>query len=145
MANICTTIKQSKKLLELGLDPITSDMYWGLKGSLMHPSDEYELNIGRDPAIEHNLFSYREGYTIPAWSLSALLEIMPKVDDTISICIPNFFKYYPKKEYERYICSYIRENLVACSIMQFSSTNLIEAAYNMVIWLLENNYLPKSE
>lgn len=26
--NICTTLEQSKKLVELGLDPRTADMHW---------------------------------------------------------------------------------------------------------------------
>ena len=58
---ICTTIEQSKKLLELGIDRKTSDMYYWC-GS--------DLRIGGYRAQDEEL-------DIPAWSFSALLGLMP--------------------------------------------------------------------
>lgn len=67
MSKICTDIEQSKKLIELGIDANTADMYYMWTGSdwmpcLMEDGDYNNL-----------------GY-IPAWSLSALLELMPERD-----------------------------------------------------------------
>lgn len=51
-----TTIEQSKRLVELGLDPSTSDMWY---------SEKYGIQIG---------FA---GKRTPAWSLDALLKVIP--------------------------------------------------------------------
>lgn len=59
MNKICTTIKQSKELIELGIDIFTSDRFYSR-------DREDELPI------------------IPAWSLSALLELLPSATLDIS-------------------------------------------------------------
>ena len=58
MSKICTNIKQSKKLIELGLDPNSADMRYD--GAMM------EIEV---PKVKYN------GLGIPAWSLSALWDI----------------------------------------------------------------------
>lgn len=62
MNKICTSLEQSKKLIELGIDVETSDMLY-LDGA------EAWLDV-KDGTLE-------EG-DIPAWSLSALLGLIPK-------------------------------------------------------------------
>lgn len=61
MTKICTTIEQSKRLMELGLDRKTSDMYYWCGSA---------LRIGGYRAQDEEL-------DVPAWSLSALLKILP--------------------------------------------------------------------
>ena len=51
-----TSIKQSKRLVELGLDPSTSDMWY---------SEKYGIQMGY------------AGKRTPAWSLDALLKVIP--------------------------------------------------------------------
>ena len=58
-----TTIEQSKKLLSLGLDPNTADMFYHLGESLV-PNVIYGCN--------EDFKCY-----LLAWSLTALLELMP--------------------------------------------------------------------
>ena len=85
---ICTSIEQSKKLLNLGLDPCTADMYYKY---VLPKSDK--LHHVPDVGEPTNALSwYNKGYTfkgikeplelkdfcIPCWSLAALLELMPK-------------------------------------------------------------------
>ena len=70
---IATSIEQSKELVRLGLYPKTSDMSY---------SEEYfgKDNDGNDEwcwRLNACRFIDVEGI-IPAWSLSALLEVMPK-------------------------------------------------------------------
>lgn len=74
-----TTIGQSKKLIELGLDPLTSDMCYSFTGEHIEDAkdEDFSVSVGLASAIRYNLFSYRYGYDIPCWSLGALLEVMP--------------------------------------------------------------------
>jgi hypothetical protein len=69
MSNIATSIVQSKHLLELGLNPDSADMVWttanpDLPMLLAYPIED--CNSWNDKVL--------------AWSLSALLEVMPKPD-----------------------------------------------------------------
>ena len=63
-SQVCTTIEQSKKLLELGLKPETADMI------LLHNifSKTYE--------ILPKAFPTDTKYYIPAWSLHRLIDIL---------------------------------------------------------------------
>lgn len=67
-SQICTTIEQSKRLLELGLNPETADMFhvfdytiWHINGilELVHPNQLEETDV-------------------PAWSLHRLIELCPE-------------------------------------------------------------------
>lgn len=60
---ICTSLEQSKKLIDLGIDKKTSDMFYCY--------DEDIIKIGGDE-------SQSDIFDIPAWSLTALLKLMPK-------------------------------------------------------------------
>jgi len=59
-----TTIEQSKKLIELGIDVNTADLWWN------YDDTEY-------PSVDYNIgFHKKHKEDIPAWSLSALLGLM---------------------------------------------------------------------
>ena len=65
-----TNIEQSKKLS--GILPIkTADLVY----NRLSKNDEFNLDILRLP-IQLDNFSVREGYQLPCWSLSALLELL---------------------------------------------------------------------
>lgn len=69
MDKICTSIEQSKKLIELGLDVKTADMFWD---TLLAKKPEAQVN-------NHYLIDeYDDEHRVPAWSLSALLGMIPK-------------------------------------------------------------------
>lgn len=57
MNKICTSIEQSKKLIELGIDVNTADMCW--------QNNEFPIGFNDDDAF-------------PAWSLSILFKMLPK-------------------------------------------------------------------
>lgn len=119
-----TTIEQSKKLIELGLNPDTADMcIWESEGKLyvyVHKPDDINC--------------------IPCWSLGALLEVMP----------PYLFEFergidlniYRNLNGKGWHVSYMPNNDESMQKDKFRQiTNggtPIEAAYNMVCWLLEN-------
>ncbi len=66
-----TTIEQSKRLLAAGIDRKTHDARWELPAH-----GEYKCVMGQSAAILDNLFSFRYGYEIPAWSYDALLKVL---------------------------------------------------------------------
>lgn len=72
---ICTTIEQSKRLLELGLDADTSDMFYSAK------------HIGKDivrysdpQMLVHNDHFEIFVYDQPAWSLHRLIAMIPDIN-----------------------------------------------------------------
>ena len=125
---ICTSIEQSKHLLELGLSPDSADM-------------EYcyidEFNSGLQVKCDINVEVDRKldmmfGVThIPAWSLSALLDVIPKE------CEPDIQKSPISGVYFAHWFAdgkpYITDD----------HGNAVAAAYEMVCWLLENNLIVK--
>ena len=97
MHKICTSLEQSKKLIELGIDINTADMFW--KNGV---SNEY---IQCFTPFVSNGTNIDFDYDIPAWSLSALLELMP----------PYLFEFergidlniYPNLSSKAWHCSYM--------------------------------------
>ena len=111
MNKICTSLEQSEKLIELGIDVSTADMFW------WHNTEEkrYEAWL-----IDYAFISDMD---IPAWSLSALLGLMP----TFTL------NGYGNGQFN---CRDERANKYA-----LVDTCPLDAAFEMVAWLLENNKL----
>ena len=121
MSNIATTIEQSKHLFELGLSPETADMSYSEEyfGKDKDGKDDWcwRLNACRFIDIEG---------IIPAWSLSALLEVMPR---------PDLYR----ETAELWICStFFKEG----SIRGFGET-AVEAACDTITKMFERGYLKK--
>lgn len=82
MTKICTTIEQSQILNELGLDVNTADMYY----------DVNSYGIQGKPEVAVGKVWSKD---IPAWSLSALLKLIPnwtmdKTDKVNLTCNPYY-------------------------------------------------------
>lgn len=128
MNKICTSIEQSKKLIELGIDVSTANMYW--KNGV---SDKYIQCF--TPFV---CGDYQDGldfdYDIPAWSLSALLGLMPTDDkrDEYYVDTESHLDYHS--------VSY-RNCWDGCIHSEYSEESLLDAAFIMVCWLLENKKL----
>ena len=97
MSMICTSIEQSQKLVELGIGINTADMCW--------QNNEFPIGFNDDDAV-------------PAWSLSALLELMPI---TCILSITN--GHYRISSNERNTLFH---------------NNPLDAAFEMIVWLKEN-------
>ena len=138
MSKICTTIEQSQKLIELGLDVNTADMCYRIVA--YNPTDEH--------VYQPYCFIGTLSSDIPAWSLTALLEVMP-------IYIAKDGMEYKLKVYPSGLFSTHSDTskwtLQYCGIdysyrsrdkyprlVAVTQHNLITAAYEMVCWLLEN-------
>ena len=64
MNKICTSIEQSLKIIELGIDVNTADMFYTIIDQGLY----LEVKQGIEPSKDD----------IPAWSLTALLDVLPK-------------------------------------------------------------------
>lgn len=117
-----TTVEQSKKLLEFGLNPETADMWWT---PLNWQLTEYYVEVKQDGiGTPKN--------PIPCWSLGALLELMPKIDNQL----PSLRKC------ENYYCVVYSDIVTRLGDNQWQNGKTpLEAACNMIIWLLENDYI----
>lgn len=128
MNKICTSIKQSKRLIELGIDVNSADMVY-----------HKELNGTYSLRVVDNVLKY----DIPAWSLSALLELMPSYLFEFERGID--LNLYPSINRKVWLCSYmpnVVENMKTDKFKQIThADSLVDAVYDMIIWLKENNYL----
>ena len=128
MNKICTSIEQSKKLIELRIDVNSADMVY-----------HKELNGTYSLRVVDNVLKY----DIPAWSLSALLELMPSYLFEFERGID--LNLYPSINRKVWLCSYmpnVVENMKTDKFKQIThADSLVDAVYDMIIWLKENNYL----
>lgn len=134
-----TSILQSKKLLELGLNPETADMYWEYNHNI-HIYDD----IPRIVVIKNWNDKYNKN--IPCWSLGTLLEVMPTIEKDVDEYIPYFIKnseYWERKIQPFWYCFYALLDDSNTELITFRNSIAIEAAFNMVVWLLENGYIKK--
>ena len=139
MTKICTTIEQSKKLMELGIDVHTADMYW-LNRHIDLTETKYESFVV-DRYNKHIDFfnSYAvavdNNEIVPSWSLSALLGLMPKNESkTIDLClggsngVEHTFDWF---------CT-CDENEDPYGYKTFHSKSPIDCTFEMICWLKEN-------
>lgn len=130
-----TSIEQSKKLLELGLNPDTADMHYFDR--LIHRTDTKLVSLDSYfSALER---TYDANDILPCWSLGALLNLMPKENEN-PFKNSNAFIGYGDGQYR---CVYLNGDWE--SSHQTIGDTPIEAAYNMICWLLEYGYIKKGE
>jgi len=129
---IATTIEQSKKLIELGINIDTADMTWEKVAKSLTEDFYWKLTVGLDSAIKGNLFSYRNGHVTPAWSLSALIELMP-------IKIRNSKQFTLYKGESGYSLTYFFHDEDYPIIKD--DVTLLDTAFEMVCYLLENKLI----
>lgn len=128
-----TSIEQSKHLIELGLNPNTADMYYFVADSLEKQETNYAIRCGT-PIVKTD---------IPCWSLGALLEVMPKsiTDEYDSKGWLGMCALYDPSW--RWIVYYTNDDIDSPALHEEQGKTLLEATYNMVCWLLENDYINK--
>ena len=140
---IATTIEQSKRLLELGLDPKTADMIWRYV-----TSGCYRLEV-----LHKELFEGTNEKDIPAWSLTALLEVMPititkdGMEHKLKVFPSGLFSTH--SDTSKWTLQYCGRDYSYRSrdkypiLVAVTQHDLIDASYEMVCWLLENNFIKK--
>ena len=123
MTKICTSIEQSKKLLELGIDLTTADMFYRDNGV------DVKLMWEHLPDVQ---------VTNPAWSLTALLELIPPYLGEFNEGVD--FGLSKAMNGKWYSAHYIQLNNDGMATFNKTVTGdtAIDAAFQMVVWLKEN-------
>lgn len=109
-----TTIEQSRKLLELGLDPKSADFAWVGEDGCFVKSSSYEV----------------EDTETPAWLLEALIDALPSGTAFIS------------KDRLGYCVTFSSGAWVLFQSTSYSKS-LLNQIFELVVWLLENGYMRK--
>lgn len=128
MNKICTSIEQSKKLLELGVDVNTADMYYEEVCNL--PKAIVGNYILHNQCMEDKDYKKLSNPVLsPAWSLTALLDVLPKnLDIGRPVLATNYRGYY----WVSYFDEYMKEKFTSKIY-----NNPIDACYEMIIKLNE--------
>ena len=127
----CTDIEQSKKLIELGVDVKTADMYYSHE-FVNSAGDYYKLNIAPEGYFDDEEIL---GSDIPAWSLAALLDLMPyeitiKEDNTpYRLLVTHKLVHYP------------RLTTMWPSIYSVEANTTLDAAFEVICELLEDKII----
>ena len=140
-SKICISIDQSKKLIELGIDVNSADMFWAPDVNII-VAEPYIIKTE-----DETLIPAYDG-AIPAWSLSALLKLLPsEFEETGSFGTSKYKidirKYKSIDEMDVYQIAY-GNYLIGNSMGWKDMINTewkedpIDAAFDMVCWLLEN-------
>lgn len=128
MNKVCTTVQQSRRLLNLGLDPESADMIWCLV-----EKDKDEICTLCVKAWSGSLQWQGQDIAMPAWSLSALLELMPQ---RITGPFGELWHLGLEKDWDKvsYIVYYENKN----SFVQRKAKDPIDACIEMIDWLIKN-------
>ena len=123
MNKICTSLEQSKKLIELGINVNTADMYYSFDYNIKEYDEDAQIIPKSELGQHFSLFPE----DVAAWSLTALFDILPKQFDEYVKTL-----YWFNGEYH---CSYENENWE--SKYWTSADNLIDACFKMILKLRE--------
>lgn len=129
MNRVCTYVEQTKKLIELGIDINTADLT--IIDLPIQGGDRFKFISSRLPNDTFPSITDGKSEKVPAWSLSALLGLMPTDDkkDEYYVDIESHSDYH--------IVSY-RNCWDGCIHLEYSKESLLNAVFEMVCWLLEN-------
>lgn len=133
-----TSIEQSKKLVELGLNPETADCCW-FDGEILNETTypPYHYDIEK---MNKHIEAGREVY--PCWSVGALLEAIKedlpelsyggyKFNNGNALFIPKWFCYIDVDEYDD-------QEYDGTELSKGEGDTPLEAAYQSTCWLLEH-------
>lgn len=134
MAKICTDIEQSQKLIELGIDVNTADIFY----TTFYGKVSKELPLPKE-VYDILKYPYPGDKCVPAWSLSALLKLIPpylgEFKDGIDF---GFSKAMNRKWYSAHYIK-INDNGLASFVKTVTGDTAIDAAFEMICWLKKNH------
>lgn len=134
MKNQVLSIEHSKNLNELGIDTRIASIYWARR---CHESDIRDESKGKwflslnDKFIVAGFTHYE---VVPTFTLQDIIELLP---DEIKIGKESYkLNICPLREY--WCISY---DGVIDNIMVKRNKSILEATYQMLVWLINNGYL----
>ena len=128
-----TTIEQSDKLVELGIDPNTADLSYVMEPTLVdgqiHYLNGYDLSIMSYESAKETLdkfFSQHKPFANvkPAWSLSALLDVIRNKNINAGLFVNDTM----------WVCDIVLNDSSFTSMQQ---DNQVEAVLESIKWLYE--------
>ena len=145
----CTTPEMGKQLMRLGLSPETCDFVWhhwfeNFDNDLFHShlfkerKNGWELLPLQEPidiTVANCYHSFKDGYKVPAWSLGALLNLIPENAEKGEFN-GEPYGWNINQDRLRYVNKGVLKDY-SCS------DGLVTAVYNLVCYLTENGYLPQ--
>ena len=133
-SQVCTDVNQSRRLLELGLKKETADMIW------THAYYSTWAATARENPL---YFHEADEDTIPAWSLSRLLCMLPSViplgeefpsfGDYAFLCLHKVAVSYEYEDYDG------DERIV----VGFNGNGFFSAVVDAIVWLIKGGDFPK--
>ena len=121
------SVEQMKHLQEIGLELRNTSMLLWYKQMLGKiPISDWELSVWRE-----SLFS--EDHVYPAYTLQDILDKLPPV-------IKKYYWLAIRVSAHKGMW-YVEYNGRGCTLSYFYSENLIDAAYGMLCWCIENGYV----
>lgn len=154
---IVTDLEQSRKLFELGIDTSTADMWWAERYARRVTMDLHPI-VDKTPSYYLSLIkptgcNYSQDiiYDIPAWSLSALMNLLPS-----ELELPDMYggtikyeirirKYSHANELDLYQIAYATNQGLSKSWHDIVNTSeqedLLDAVFEMVCYIKENKWI----
>ena len=134
-----TTVRQSKILLECGLDPNTADMFF-------NPQMDVDANVAAGFVETPECYPYSEiqenrQLYLPCWSFGALYELLPNNDEYETLLYKSSnswisdFRKEPSSDVEGVHIEYPEE------LHTLTAETPLLAIFEMISWLLKNKYL----
>jgi len=120
------SIEQMNRLKELGVDvtPKEECLMYSSVGS-----DDYKLIYGQSVCEDD----------MKAFTLQDVIELLPAEIETIE---SNYYLTITKYFYNSYVVCYFIENQDdSYSFIYFECETILDAAYQMLLWVIENGYL----
>lgn len=129
MNKICTTIEQSKKLMELGIDVSTADMLYAYTVDIQTG----EWGLSKTPVIIDGSIKIDPAHDVPAWSLTALINIIPKVTGNYDVFRMDVNDVDTSMWYDELGSG------VDSDLPDITMNSMVDTAFEMICKLKENN------
>lgn len=148
-SKICTTIDQCKKLLDLGIDINTADLT--VTNYPLQDGSRFDFICCKLPNDTFPSITDGKSEKIPAWSLSALMNLLPSEFTEVGKYSTTIYEIHIRKyrliedvnlhqiAYGNYKFYEDGSSSWKDMINTGEKEDLLDAAFEMVVWLKENN------
>lgn len=137
MSKQVLSIEQMQHMKELGVDTSKASMYWVRLVRLPNVKNkEKEVLIDwfLDLQKEHMHVGYDEYECFPTFTLQDVLDLLPKEIDKDS---RNYQLEIYRNPQRYYVSYYWLDNL----LISLNEVEFIDAAYEVLLWVIDNGYL----
>lgn len=131
MSKRVLSIEQMRHLQELGVDTSKASMFYVPK---LEPKNEYcLLNVKPNPIIPY----------IPTFTLQDIIEMLPKeIGENTGEYLISTKLFIGQTDYNEWVFEYVG---LTCIKKLFTDKDIMEAAYQMLCWCIENGYIKKED